>query len=132
MLVRAEQGYGDTLQCARFIPLLLTDEVRVVVRMQAGTSPVVRRLAGSVELTTPEHPVEGVTREIGMLSLPALLHVTPYTIPSRVPYLHAPDGSVGHMAAAVQCRTPGACTSALLPREIPHHTNDRNRSIPQQ
>lgn len=130
LLVRAEQGYGDTLQCARFIPLLVTDKVRVVVECRAELLPLFESWRGSVEFTTPDRPVAGVTREVGMLSLPALLHMTPYTIPSRVPYLCAPEDR----SAAWRTRLSAgrrALHVGIAASGNPAHKNDRKRSIPQ-
>lgn len=131
LLVRAEQGYGDTLQCARFIPLLVTDKVRVVVECRPELLPLFEGWRDRVALTTPEHPAVGVTREIGLLSLPALLRVTPYTIPSRVPYLRAPaDRSAAWRARLSAGRR--ALHVGIVASGNPDHRNDRKRSIPQQ
>lgn len=131
LLVRAEQGYGDALQCARFLPLLAADNVRMVVECRAELLPLFESLHGPFELTTPDRPVTGVTHEIGLLSLPAMLHTTPYTIPSRVPYLHAPEDR----SAAWRTRLSAgrrALHVGVVPSGNPSHKNDRKRSIPQQ
>jgi hypothetical protein len=87
------------------------------------------RWQGSIEFTTPGTPVEGVTREIGMLSLQALMHITPHTIPSRVPYLHAPeDRSAAWRSRFTAGRRP--LHVGIVPAGNPAHKNDRNRSIP--
>ncbi|CAG0926420.1 hypothetical protein PLCT1_00011, partial [Planctomycetaceae bacterium] len=131
LLVRAEQGYGDTLQCARFIPFLLAENVRVIFECRSELLPMFDGWRERVEVTTPDRPASGVTREIGLLSLPALLNVSPDTIPSRVPYLRAP----ADRSAAWRTRLSAgrrALHVGIVASGNPAHKNDRKRSLPQQ
>lgn len=98
LFVRAEQGYGDTLQFVRFVPLLRSGARRVVVECQLGLKAlltasdlcdeIVERSADNVPL--PCSYPDAV--EVFVQSLPRLLGVDFETIPNRVPYLRAPAG----------------------------------------
>lgn len=131
LLVRAEQGYGDTLQCARFLPLLAMDTMRVVFECRPELVPLFEGWRGRIDVTTPDRPMTGVMREVGLLSLPAILRITPHTIPSRVPYLRAPeDRSVAWRSRLSAGRR--ALHVGIVASGNPAHKNDRRRSIAQQ
>jgi len=91
ILVRAEQGLGDTLQFIRYLPLVQRRGGRVILVCQ---SPLVRLLSRSRGLGVerllahgdplPEHDVH-----VPLLSLPGLLGTTLESVPADVPYLEA-------------------------------------------
>ncbi len=94
VLVVAEQGFGDTIQFARYAPLLAARGARVVLAVQ----PPVRTLA------TTLHGVEAVAFgdalppyhwHASLLSLPHLLGPHLH-IPAQVPYFHPDPARAAH------------------------------------
>ena len=116
LLVRAEQGLGDAIQFARFLPLLVAAGARVTLACAAPLVPLLRQL-----------PVEMVERDAAMpdhdlwvdqMSLPRLLGIEVATIPSPDGYLAAPVAAAsGSGVGIVWAGNPG-------------HSNDRRRSLP--
>ncbi|WDD93356.1 tetratricopeptide repeat protein [Burkholderia sp. FERM BP-3421] len=108
LLVRAEQGFGDTLQFARFIPLARARCARLILQVQPELLPLFAPCAAAwqisvVALDAPRAPEAGLLCEL--LSLPFALGLEYDELPSRTPYLTAPDtarrrfrGSIGGQA----------------------------------
>lgn len=129
VLIRAEQGYGDTIQCARFIPALAERGMHVALECRAELHPLFEDWPADIRLTTPERPFSGIDRAIGILSLPGLCRVTPPTIPSAVPYLRAPDGRTAAWRPRVRSAHRLLHVGIVIAGN-PAHKNDRNRSMP--
>jgi Flp pilus assembly protein TadD len=129
LLVREEQGYGDTLQCARFVPLLASRGMRIVLECRKELFPLFAGWGDTVQLSTPDLPVTGVDRVVGMFSLPKLLEVTPDTVPVNVPYIGCPHAARVLWHSRI-CSGDRAVHVGLVAAGNPAHRNDRNRSIP--
>ncbi|MCA3238661.1 MAG: tetratricopeptide repeat protein [Curvibacter sp.] len=84
VLVWAEQGLGDTLQFARYVPLLMERGARVVFEVQAPLLPVLAERPG-LQVVARSSAV-GADLQLPLLSLPGLLGTTAETIPPP----HAP------------------------------------------
>lgn len=89
ILVFHEQGFGDSLQFLRYVPLLAARGARVLLRMP----PELRRIAASVEgcagVVGPAELVAGIDFVLPMMSLPLVFATDLASIPCRIPYLHA-------------------------------------------
>ena len=90
ILIYTEQGLGDIIQFARYLPLLVSRAGRVVV----AAHPPVRRLLESIQgisvVSLSDNPLPKHDVHCPLLSLPRLFGTTLATIPAAVPYLH-PD-----------------------------------------
>lgn len=136
LLVSAEQGLGDTVMMARFLPLLQEKGAGpVVVEVQAEAVPLLQ--ASYPELTVIERQMNavpiGLTFDLwtGMMSLPHLLGTTVESIPGRAGYLCAPQENrhywrqrLAELAPANQPRIGLAFSGQRLNRA------DRRRSLP--
>ncbi len=119
VLVRAEQGLGDTIQFARFLPLLAAAGADVVLACDAAVMTLLAPLARVVDRTLP-HPAYHAWVEL--MSLPGLLGVTASAIPAARGYLRA---------APVQRRPRVSMPSVgVVWSGNPAHSNDRRRSMP--
>jgi tetratricopeptide (TPR) repeat protein len=122
ILAHHEQGFGDTIQFARYLPLLRARGARVVLEAQA---PLLRLLApladASVAAGAPLPPHD---LRIPLPSLPHVFATTLPTIPAAVPYLAAGP-------PAWHARGPGLNVAVAL-RGSPDHPEDALRSIPVQ
>lgn len=99
VLVRCYHGLGDTIQFARFLPLLKPAATHVTVLGQAQLLPLLRTVAGvdaTLQLDEGAYEAQGEV-EIEVMELPHALRTTLSTLPADVPYIHvnrrsAPDG----------------------------------------
>lgn len=89
LLLRHEQGLGDTIQFVRFVPQLKKLGGRVVLECPARLHPLMKSCAGLDGLIDPATAETGCDLQIPMLSVPGLLNVGFRSIPNDVPYLKA-------------------------------------------
>lgn len=93
LLVHADEGFGDTLQFARFLaPAQAASGARIVLHCQRGLGNLLRGTAGVAEVIVEGDFVPMTDAHISLLSLPGVLRVTGDTLPAAVPYL-----SVGYV-----------------------------------
>ena len=92
LLVHAEQGFGDTLQFVRLVPLAAQRAARVVLEVQPQLLPLLAPAAQAwrVTLIAQGTPRPAADLQCPLLSLPLALGTTYDTIPDRTPYLSAP------------------------------------------
>ncbi|MFL9863999.1 tetratricopeptide repeat protein [Paraburkholderia fungorum] len=92
LLVHAEQGFGDTLQFVRFVPLAAQRAARVVLEVQPQLLPLLAPAAHAwrVTLIAQGAPRPAADLQCPLLSLPLALGTSYDTIPARAPYLSAP------------------------------------------
>ncbi|MGB7566221.1 MAG: tetratricopeptide repeat-containing glycosyltransferase family protein, partial [Chitinivibrionales bacterium] len=89
LLVRAEQGLGDTIQFCRYAPMAAARGLHVVMEVQPSLVKLLTTLA-KVECVVaqggqlPEHDYFCPT-----MSLPMVFNTSPETIPAQIPYLSA-------------------------------------------
>lgn len=92
LLIHAEQGFGDTLQFVRFVPLAAQRAARVVLEVQPALLPLLAPVAQAWRVTLI---AQGTARPAAdlhcpLLSLPLALGMTYDSIPARTPYLDVP------------------------------------------
>ena len=90
--MRCYHGLGDTIQFARYLPLLAERAALVRVEAQPELIPLLRSLPGNVDLVPlgdQEHPPArfGCDAEIDITELPHAFRTTLGTIPAAIPYL---------------------------------------------
>jgi len=128
VLVHAEQGLGDTIQFARYVPLVAAAGAKVILEVQPELKPLLARLDGAAAVFArgEETPAFDVHCPLG--SLPLALKTELSTVPSAIPYLAAPDEKLAQWSERLAgLRRPRV---ALAWSGNPSHDNDRNRSIP--
>jgi hypothetical protein len=94
LLVMSEQGLGDTLQFARFLPRLADAGIRAAVVADPRLFALLRTLPGRFDLLPSDKPgtVQGIDAWAPMLDLPRLLGIGPDRFAEPMPYLRAdPD-----------------------------------------
>jgi hypothetical protein len=92
VLVRCYHGLGDTIQFARYLPLLKPLAAHVTVQAQPALLPLLAALPGVdrfVPLDDSADPPHEVAVEIS--DLPHVFRTALATIPTAVPYLAVPD-----------------------------------------
>jgi tetratricopeptide (TPR) repeat protein len=91
LLLVGEQGLGDRIQYASYIPRLIKDGCRVAVWTDAKTAPLLATIPGLEAAFSDIKAIDGVAgiRWVPMASLPHIFRTTPDTIPHTAPYLSA-------------------------------------------
>ncbi len=99
-----EEGFGDTLQFARYLPLLAARGARVLAFVPRELARLFATLDGVAEVLTPPAPAPAYDWHCPFFSLPRAFGTAVATIPAAVPYLRAD-------------REEAACWSGQLPAE---------------
>lgn len=114
LLIWPEQGFGDQIMFARFVPALVERGARVTVLTQPALVRLFQHLPATIlgaagQLSIPRHDYWTMPG-----SIPGPLGITQATLPSA-PYLPG---------------RPGGNGIGIVVRGDPGHANDRNRSLP--
>ena len=127
ILLHAEQGLGDTIQFARYVPLLAKSGARVVLEVPPELKPLLENLDGvaSCHARGEQLPAYDVHCPLG--SLPLALKTEPATIPADIPYLRADEARIAKWRQRIDA-LPGKRVALAWAGNV-SHANDRNRSI---
>src|SRR6202000_2320262 len=133
VLIHAEQGFGDTLQFCRYVPLLAS-EARVILEVPQPLVRLLARLPGVEQIVAQGEPLPAFDMHCPMLSLPYAFGTTREDIPDRVPYLAA-DPTQSEIWQQRLGSLPGlrvgvAWTGTPRPLHRAANAVDRRRSIP--
>jgi tetratricopeptide (TPR) repeat protein len=124
ILVHAEQGLGDTIQFARYLPLIAALGGHAVL---ACERPLIPLLAGIDATVVPKDAVPpAYDCWIDQMSLPRVFGTRLGTIPMPGGYLHADPARVAAWRAFLPCGP----NVGLAWAGNPAHSNDSRRSIP--
>lgn len=105
LLLYHEQGYGDTLQCVRYVPLLASRGARVVLAVPSELRTLMLSLPGVSQVVTTGDALPGHDFRCPLMSLPWAFRTTPDTVPAPVPYLRADAVAVSRWAERLGPRT---------------------------
>ncbi len=127
ILLNAEQGFGDSIQFLRYVPLVVARGGTVILEIQKPLVPLAARIAG-IEVVASGEPLPSFDVHCPILSLPLAFKTTLETIPSQASYLSPPPERIVHW----RTRVAGArgLKVGLAWAGNPKQRNDRNRSIP--
>jgi Flp pilus assembly protein TadD len=127
VLLHAEQGLGDTIQFARYVPLLAETGAKVVLEVQPELMTLMARLDGAAAIIARGDAPPPFDVHCPLGSLPLAFKTEPDTVPAQVPYLTADDGHLATWLARIGgLERPRI---AIAWSGNPSHFNDRNRSI---
>ncbi|HEY0836748.1 MAG TPA: tetratricopeptide repeat protein, partial [Azospirillum sp.] len=127
ILVYAEQGLGDTLQFARYVPLLAARGARVILEAPRPLHRLLASLPGEATLIGVDEPRPDFDVHCPLLSLPLAFGTRLETIPAPIPYLAAEPARV----AAWRDRLPKAALRVgIVWQGNPAARIDRGRSPP--
>lgn len=94
LLLHAEQGFGDTVQFCRYVPLIAAAGCRVILEVQRPLVPLLTGLPGVHQVVAHGDPLPPFDLHCPLLSVPRVVGTTKETIPRRVPYLCADPAAV--------------------------------------
>ena len=90
ILLFAEQGYGDTLQFCRYVPIVAGRGAEVVFECQPALADLMGTLVGNITVTPRGDPLPQFDVQAPLMSLPHLLGLPNELAPSGTPYLWPP------------------------------------------
>jgi tetratricopeptide (TPR) repeat protein len=127
ILVAAEQGLGDCIQFARYVPMLADGGATVVLEAPPPLLSLLARLDGVVEVVArgDAPPAFDVYCPAG--SLPRALRTEVSTIPAAIPYLQANEERIAAWRDRIE-RLPRPRIAVVWSGSA-DHANDRNRSM---
>ena len=101
IVVWHEDGLGDTLQAARYLPMLARHGAEVTAVVPRALVRLLREMPGIAVVQAGEEPVPAHDYQCPFLSLPRVFNTMPRNIP-EAPYLHADP----ELSAAWAARLP--------------------------
>jgi tetratricopeptide (TPR) repeat protein len=128
ILLHAEQGLGDTIQFARYVPLLARAGAKVVLEVQPQLKALLRQIAGAACVVARGEPLPAFDVHCPLGSLPLALKTEPATIPTEGPYLRTDNPHIAKWCPRLEAL--GRPRVAVAWSGNAQHINDRNRSIP--
>lgn len=127
IFVHAEQGLGDSVMFARYVPELVKKGARVVLEVQGELKPLLDGLAGAQVIARGETAPD-FDFHCPMGSLPLAFGTQISAVPAPIPYLAAREDRVAKWSARLDAMVPPRV--ALVWAGSAQHANDRNRSVP--
>jgi tetratricopeptide (TPR) repeat protein len=94
VLVHAEQGFGDSLQFARYLPMIAASGATVVVECPEPVLALVAGVEGVDKVVASGDPLPPHDYQIPIMSLPRVFETDFETMPSAVPYLSIPEDRI--------------------------------------
>lgn len=128
ILIHAEQGIGDSIHFARYLPMVKALGAQVIFECQPHLVDLFAGLPGADRIVARDN---GTPRDTDydchayLLSLPALFGTTFKTMPHDVPYLRADPERARSWNNRM---APDDLNVGLVWAGNPNHGNDRNRS----
>ena len=90
ILLHAEQGLGDTIHFARYVPLVARRGAQVILEVQRPLKPLLASLAGVSRIVAVGEKLPDFDRHQYLASLGAVFKTDLDTIPADIPYIVAP------------------------------------------
>ena len=128
ILLHADQGFGDTLQFVRYVPLVAVRSGKVVVECQEQLKRLLEQQGHDYSIVARGEQLPEFDVHCPLLSLPRLFSTTLETIPREVPYLRA-DGELSDAWRKRLARDGEFLRVGLVWAGRPTHWNDRHRSL---
>ena len=130
LLLVGDQGYGDTIQFARYIKMAAERVQDIILGCSEEMGPILSNIPGVAQYCHRWNDVPGHAVHCRLSSLPYIFGTTPETIPLEVPYLKADPARVLAWKERLDATLPpGLKRIGLAWTGRPTHPNDRRRSI---
>jgi tetratricopeptide (TPR) repeat protein len=133
ILLVGDQGYGDTIQFSRYIPMVAERCHEVILGCSAEIISLLKRIPGVAHTHHRWNEIPGHAAHCRLSSLPGLFHTTADTIPADFPYITPDPARAADWAERLSVLLPsGLKRVGLAWSGRPTHPNDRRRSLPLQ
>jgi hypothetical protein len=134
VLLRAEQGHGDTLQFVRYAPLLAARGAVVLLEVQPGLKRLLAAQPWGHGVIAQGDALPPHELQCPLMSLPRAFATRLATIPAEIPYLRADPREVAawrHRLAPMPGPRVGlAWAGGFRPQDLEVRMMDRRRSMP--
>jgi tetratricopeptide (TPR) repeat protein len=128
VLLCAEQGLGDTIQFARYAPMVAALGAKVVLKVHSSLVALMATVPGVSQAVAGDGALPAFDLYCPLLSLPLAFGTELKTIPANIPYVRVSEDRItkwgGRIPGTGRLRV-GVCWTGTKT-----HVNDRNRSIP--
>ena len=128
LLVYCEQGFGDCIHFARYLPQVKIKGGTVVLGGGPELYPLFLHLKGVDQVIKEGDKCQPCDLQVSIVSLPFLFETTMETIPSDTPYIFVPELSHEMIDPIIQRSKPKFCIG-LVWAGSPTHKGDAERSI---
>lgn len=130
ILLHAEQGFGDTIQFARFVPMVHDLGAKVLLECPPGLVDVVESLDGVDDIVPCGTALPDFDVHSALMSLAGVFETGPASVPSDVPYLLPEHRRVQEWSDTLrQSVDPGLLRVGLTWEGNPDHRQDCDRSL---
>ena len=129
ILIHTEQGFGDTIQFVRYLPMVKAQGGRVLFECHKSLSRLLRNCNGIDEIIekTSANMLSGQSDvHTHLLDLPGIFDTTLNSIPTNIPYITNDQILVNQWASRLS--VDDGFKIGIVWAGNPHHTRDRNRS----
>jgi tetratricopeptide (TPR) repeat protein len=127
IFVYMEQGFGDTMQFARYLPLLVKRGTKVTISASRKIFRLLRPLCEGIEVTEAVPKLQSFDFQCALMSLPLHFRTDLSSIPADIPYLHAEDGPAAQWKKRLGS---DGFKVGIVWQGNPFGVVDRGRSIP--
>jgi tetratricopeptide (TPR) repeat protein len=127
ILLHAEQGFGDSIQFVRYVPMVAKRGGKIVLELPDSLMPLIGTFDGVIGMYRRGDALPAFDVHCPLLSLPLAFGTTIETIPAVVPYLHPPAERIESWRT--RFASLGRPRIGLVWSGKPTHKNDHNRSI---
>ncbi len=126
ILIHAEQGFGDAIHFARYIPMVAARGGRVIFEAPVELHRIFASIEGVDRIVAFGDPLPDFAWHCPLLTLPVVFETTLRNLPDSVPYLSADPDSVADWSRRV---AGPALKVGLVWAGRPEHKRDRHRSL---
>ncbi len=127
IVLHAEQGLGDTIQFARYAPMVAERGARVLLEVLPGLRPLFVRMSGVAAVFERGEALPDFAWQCPLMSLPLAFGTDLTNIPASIPYVTADPGRVAAWRGRLGPRKGPRI--GLAWSGSPVHPNDAARSI---
>lgn len=96
ILIHTEQAFGDTIQFARYLPMVADRGGKVILECPAQLARLLETVEGVSRIIPAGSSLPRFDCHVPLMSLPLFFGTTLETIPTKVPYLSAPAECLSH------------------------------------
>jgi tetratricopeptide (TPR) repeat protein len=127
ILLHFEQGFGDTLQFMRYVPLLAARGARIVLEVQPALVRLAATVKGAVQVVAAGEALPPFDFHCPLLSLPERFGTDLASIPANLPYLTPEAKAVARWRGEIG--DAPALKVGLVWAGNAKHQNERQRSL---
>ncbi|KPA16954.1 glycosyltransferase [Candidatus Magnetomorum sp. HK-1] len=131
LLVYSEQGYGDCIHFARYLPLIKKGTGNIVFGCNPELYPLFENLAGADYVIKEGDNFPACDLQVSVISLPFLCQTEMSSIPANIPYVFCKKTEHSPIDPAIKPYKNKFCIGIAWAGN-PTHKNDSERSIPYQ